>query len=154
MKNLVQKSVLFAIVLALALPAVAVEKGKKGGKKGAPDQETQLLQKIEKLNLDADKLAKIKELVAKCREKLAEPTKVLQPAMQQMTEARKKAEADGKKGKEVMQAVDAVLTPEQKKANAEIRELRTSLRKEISALLTAEQQKEVGIDAGKGGKKK
>jgi hypothetical protein len=154
MKNFVYSLMVIALVMVIALPAAAQ---KKGGKKGAArDQVSQIMARLEKLNLDADKMAEIKKLAAKCRETIAEPMKVVQPVQKALNEAKKKAEADGLKGKQAQAAVDAAvkLTDEQKKARTEIDAAIKAFRTEVGKLLTAEQKAEAGLEKKGGGKKK
>ena len=160
MKRFVDTLILLALVVAIALPLTAsAQEKKKGKKKGEAgrDQVTQLLEKVEKLNLNDEQKAKVKEVAAKFKEKIAAARTKLPPeVMKALNEARKTLSSEGKKGKELDAAIvtAAKLTDEQKQAWAQLNELTTSFRKEIASLLTEEQREEAGLRMGKGGGKK
>ena len=80
-------------------------------------------------------------------------------ALDAQREARQKATAEGKKGKELRQEVDAALnlTEEQKKAQQdqakEAGELRANLKKALAGVLNEEQVNQLGLGGGRGKKK-
>ena len=75
-----------------------------------------------------------------------------------MAEARKQAAADGKKGKEAREAIMAAagLSDEQKEAQTAANKARFEFGQAVNALLTAEQKEKAGVRAPKkkGAKKK
>ena len=154
MKRFVDTLILLALVVVIALPlSASAQEKKKGKKKGeaARDQVTQLVEKVEKLNLNDEQKTKVKEVATKFREKIATArAKLPQEVLKALNEARKQLASEGKKGKELDAAVVAAakLTDEQKKAWAELGELNANFRKEIVALLTDEQREEAGLKGG------
>jgi hypothetical protein len=160
MKSVVRTLFTLALAIVIASPLLAAE-GKKGKKKEAKPQDpaAQLLKSLEKAELTADQVAKIKELAAACAEKVKaiEEKAGLTPEQKKARqEAQAKAKADGKKGKEAMEAVMAAmnLSDAQKAAMKEVDVLRTALRKEALALLSAEQKAKADIkEPGKRAKK-
>jgi Spy/CpxP family protein refolding chaperone len=159
MKSLAHKLVLLTVALLLALPLCAAEGGKKkGGKKGqGKDQIVQLKEKLEKANLTDEQKTKVKEVFAKFEGKIAEARKSVPPEVQKaMGEARKKAADEGKKGKELEEAVRSAvtLTEEQKAAFAKLQELQRGMQKELASILTQEQRDAVGLRMGREGGKK
>ena len=116
-----------------------------------------MLKRLEKAELTADQIAKVKEIVAKHSEALkAANDKVNLTAEQKQArgEATKKAQAEGKKGKDLQAAVDAAakLTDEQKEALKKVQELQQAMMKEVNGLLTDDQKAKLGMRVG--GKKK
>jgi len=158
MKSLAHKFVLLTLAVLLALPLCAAEGKKRGGKKGEgkQDQVSQLLAKLEKANLTADQKTKVDEVIAKFKDKIAEARKAVPAEVQKaMNDARKQASADGKKGKELDEAVKAAvkLTDEQAAALQELRDLNMAMVKEVAGLLTEEQRTAAELKIG-GGRKR
>ena len=153
MKSVVRTLLTLALAVVIASPLMAGE-GKRGKKAPKQDPAAALLKSLEKAELTADQVAKVKELVKACAEKIkaAEEKIALTPEQKKARqEAQAKAKADGKTGKEAKAAVDAAmnLTDAQKAAQKELDEVRAGLRKEAVALLTAEQKAKAGIKEGK-----
>jgi hypothetical protein len=73
-------------------------------------------------------------------------------------EARAKAQADGKKGKEMQAAIAEAmkLTDEQKESRAKLRKLQADVRKQVIAVLSPEQIEKAGlkVERKRGGKKR
>lgn len=147
--------VTLAVALLVVSPLFAGEK--KGKKKAAPPK-CPAAERIERmtqgLDITADQKAKFAEIGKEYGPKLAECLKkvadVLTPEQKKLAaEATKNAQAEGKKGKELAQAVaEAVkLTDEQKAKQAELRKEMQPLEKELRAkvmeVLTPEQQAKV-----------
>ena len=147
-------TILTACFLTVAFTAPAVAADKK--KKKVPN-----VVKVPKgIELDADQKTKVEALnkefgpkLAECRKKQA--SIITKDQKKARAEAVKKAKADGKKGKELQAAANAVLalTDDQKAQQVECKKAIGALQKEIktqfAALLTDEQKAKI-----KGGKKK
>jgi predicted Zn-dependent protease len=151
MKSVVRTLFTLALAIVIASPLLAAE-GKKGKKKEAkpPQPGAQLLKSLEKAELTADQTAKIKELAAAYGEKIKaieEKAGLTAEQKKARQEAQAKAKEEGKKGKEVTEAVMAAmkLSDAQKVAMKEVEELRAALRKEALALLSAEQKAKADI---------
>ena len=147
-------TILSACLLAVAFVAPAVAADKK--KKKAPTA----VKVPKSIELTADQKTKLDALNNEFGPKLAECKKkansiITADQKKARAEAMKKAKADGKKGKELKAAVNAVfaLTADQKAQQAECKKAIGALNKEIKtkfvALLTDEQKAKI-----KGGKKK
>ena len=155
MKSVVRTLLTLALAVVIASPLMAGE-GKKGKKAPAKphDPAEGILKSLEKAELTADQVAKIKELGAACAEKckaIQEKAALTQEQKKAGREAGEKAKAEGKKGKELAAAVETAqnLTEAQKAALKEEAELHAGLRKEAMALLTADQKAKAGIKEGK-----
>lgn len=150
MKNVLKGLVLVCLAVAIALPLAAQEE-KKRKKKGNANKARQtalgnfVKQLSAKVDLTEEQTAKIKKLQNEAQPKIAEANKVFGKKRRELTAARKKAIADGKKGKAAQAAAeDAVgLTAEQKAAIVKSRELQQGFQKAVLALLTTEQQEKV-----------
>ena len=130
----------------------APKKGKKG--KRAPQAGAQLKKQLAKAELSEEQQKKIDDLVGEFAAKLAEARKQVGDAQKAVSAARKKAAEEGKKGKDLRAAIDAVeLTDEQKKGLAAQRELNAGLRKAVLGVLTAEQIEKAGLKRAGGAKK-
>ncbi len=166
MKKFVAAVVTCTLMLALAVPAQAQATAKKKEKGDAqPQAISQLNKSLEKVELTAEQKASLKEIQAKHKGPLAELQKSRETLLgadviKKMSEARKAATAEGKKGKDLQAAVNeaAGLTAEQ---TAKLDELQkkitaatTALKKDVLAILTAEQKEASGITVAKGGKGK
>lgn len=148
---------LIAMAAVLTAPMFAAEDGKKGkqGKRRRAQAGGQLMKQLEKAELSDEQKSQAKEVIAKYSKQIAEAQKGLGEARKAIGEARKKAAADGKKGKELADAIKTVeLTDDQKAALAKSRELNAQLRQEIAKLLTPEQREKAGIRGARKGKKK
>lgn len=152
--------VALAMVFALVAQVQAQDekKQKKGGNRGQGQVFAigQLNKSLAKAELTEEQQAKIKAIVAKHREGLAELTKarraiINQEVNKKMQTARKAAAAEGKKGRELQEIVNkaAGLSEEdlkkfgevQKKLNAASMELK----KAVVAVLTDEQKEKAAI---------
>lgn len=158
MKYVVRTLTLLALAVVIAAPTLAAApKGKKAAK--PHDPAAGLLKRLEKAELTADQIAKVKEIAAKYAEQLAAANKKVNLSDEQkkaQKEASEKAKADGLKGKDAQAAVEAAmkLTDEQKAARKEVMELQGAMQKEAMALLSDEQKAKAGIKApGKKGRK-
>jgi hypothetical protein len=141
-----------ALVLAMCVAAEAqnAKAGKKGKKAKAKPTPAAFVLPAE-ITLAAEQQAKLDELKTQYADKLTDAQKKVNDvftADQQAARktARKDAVAAGKKGKELGAAVDAAvqLSDEQKSnlatAQKEARKLQAEVRKQVVALLTAEQK--------------
>ena len=147
-------TILTACFLAVAFvaPAVAVDKKKKKAPTAV---------KVPKgIELTADQKTKVDDLnkefgpkLAECRKKAA--SIITADQKKAKADAMKKAKADGKKGKELRDVVNAAfaITPDQKEQQVECKKATSALQKQIktqfAALLTDEQKAKI-----KAGKKK
>ncbi len=127
---------------------------RKEGRNKPHDPAEAVLKSLEKAELTADQVAKIKELGAACAEKCkaVQEKAALTPEQKKAgKEAADKAKAEGKKGKELAAAVAEAqkLSEAQKAAMKEEAELHAGLKKEAVALLTAEQKAKADIKEGK-----
>ena len=108
------------------------------------------------IELSDDQKQKVAELNKKFASKLADARKKIgltKEQRQARAEAFKKAKADGKKGKEIREAVNAAvdLTKDQKAAAEALRTLQVEIRAALMGVLTDEQK--AGLRKG-GGRKK
>ncbi|MBP85215.1 MAG: hypothetical protein CMJ64_00620 [Planctomycetaceae bacterium] len=156
MKNVLKTMCLLALAVVIALPLAAEDKKKKkkkGGKRGSPT--AALVKKVKAAGVSEETLKKVEEIAASFNTKIAEARKGLGDARQKIAAARKKAQDDGKKGKELQAAVRAVeLTDEQKAAQKELQGLNRELNTKVAALLTPEQRQKTKIGGGGGNAKK
>ncbi len=164
MRRACRVMMLLALVAVMAAPLAAQEK--KKGKKGRKNQErggvlTQLMKQVEKAEPTAEQKEKIKEITGKVEAELKElqaAVKLTPEQLKAQREARAKAEADGVKGKEMRDAVDAAmnLTEEQKAVRAKFQKQMAEVRQQIVGLLSAEQVEKAGLKVGRrgGGKKR
>ena len=147
-------TILTACFLAVAFVAPAVAADKK--KKKAPTA----VKVPKSIELTADQKTKLDALNKEFGPKLAEckakaNSIITADQKKAKAEAMKKAKADGKKGKELRDAVNAAvaITADQKAQQAECKKATSALQKQIrtqfAALLTDEQKAKI-----KGGKKK
>ena len=157
MKNVLKTMCLLALAVVIALPLAADDekkkKKKKGGKKGTPT--TQLVKRVKAAGVEGETLKKVEELAKSYDAKIADAQKGLGAARQKIAAARKKAQDDGKKGKELQAAVRAVeLTDEQKAAQKELQGLYRELNTKVAGLLTPEQREKAKIRAPRDNAKK
>ena len=148
--------VAWAASLALGQAADAPKKAKQQ----TPPQVAQFAKQVETLGLTSDQKTKVDEVLkaftAKIRAAQKATTEVLTP--EQVTargEANRKAKSEGKKGKELADAVAAAanVTPDQQKkldeASKAVRENVAAMRKAVDELLTAEQRTKLGGSTAK-----
>ncbi|GIW93833.1 MAG: hypothetical protein KatS3mg110_1874 [Pirellulaceae bacterium] len=165
--------VFLAALLMVSLVATAMaqeeKKPKQQAKKPAQAQQPAAIKnitdKLAGLDLTAEQSEKIKQLTAKVSEQLAainkERTAILGPGgNKKLADARKEAQASGKKGKELQEAIytAAGLSAEQA---AKLRDLQAKqqqvvqeFRKAVSEILTPEQREKAGLTAPARGQKK
>ncbi|HJN12909.1 MAG TPA: Spy/CpxP family protein refolding chaperone [Pirellulaceae bacterium] len=159
MKNVLKSLVLVCLAVAITLP-LAAQDAKKKKKKGNANKARQtafgnyVKQLSAKVDLTEEQTAKIKKLQSEAQPKLAEANKVVGKKRRELGAARKKAVADGKKGKAAQAAAEEAvgLTAEEKAALAKTREIQQGFQKAVLALLTPEQRKKAAPN--RGGKKK
>mgnify|MGYP005842238287 CR=1 FL=1 len=159
MIRFVHKLVMLAMVLAIAMPLTAAERGKKGKKGRGAGIVAQTVARLKKnvTDLTTEQIEKIDALAKKYSQEIAEARKTVgEEALKEIMATRAKATEAGKKGKEVEQAVsEAVgkLSDAQQKAWAKARELERAFPKELLNILTPEQREKAQLMV-KGGKKK
>ncbi len=161
MRSVPKVLLMLALVALIAAPVLAKDGKKKHSAKGKHGgMIAQLSKKLEALDLTKDQVEKLKQLKEKFGPELAELQAKAKPTAEQreaMKEAKQKADAAGKKGKELRQAIQAAmnLTPEQTAARKEMQEIMRTIKKEIGALLTPEQKEKAHLGHGpkRGGKK-
>jgi len=159
------KSLLVAVmVLFLAAPLLAAEPGRKAKPKKEPKARpcpvAQMVQGVELTDAQKEQVAELKKKIAdKMKEVqgLRAAAKLTPDQQKAMKEAREKAKADGKKGKELADAVKAAVqvTDEQKAAMDKAREAMKAIGQEVKAgvmeILTDEQK--AALKKARGGKK-
>jgi hypothetical protein len=171
MKSVAKWIVVVMLVAAIAGPALGTQEEQKKKKKSDRGQAqnaavTNLLKQVGDAGLSEEQTAKVKELAKGANEKLTaiakERTELIgADGQQKINEARKAAQADGKKGKDLQEAINAALNLTGEKA-AQYKELQakqqsvvTDLRKAVSEVLTPEQREKAGLNQrGKGNNKK
>lgn len=161
MRSVSKVLLMLALVALIAAPVMAKEGKRKRPAKGRhAGVMAQLSKKLQALDLTEDQVAKLKELKEKFGPEMAELQAKAKPTAEQreaMKEAKQKADAAGKKGKELRQALQAAmkLTPEQTAARKEMQEIMKKVRQEIGELLTPEQKEKAHLGHGpkRGGKK-
>jgi hypothetical protein len=136
---------LSAVIVAPAFGDDASAKKKQGKKDRQRSMATQLIKRLEAVTLTDDQVAKIKELAKVADEKskeIREQAGITNTMMKARREAQKSLKDSGKKGKELMAAVNqkAGFNDEQAKAIKEINTMRTKLTKDAIALLSDEQK--------------
>jgi hypothetical protein len=160
MKPLLLKTLVVGCLMGLVAVGYAQNEKKKGGKKKGNDPTAALLKKVDSASLGEELTAKVKKVIEehapKLREAQAKVNESLtaeQRAARQ--EAQKAAKAAGKKGQEAAAEVMAAmkLSDDQKKAYEEaqsgLRDATQAMNREIAALLTPEQRRELGVGGGK-----
>lgn len=168
MKSLLKSVLVLALVAAVAIPVAAqeAEKPKKKPQAGRAVQAVAaMMKKLEAVDLTAEQKEKIKgiagEYAPKFKEAQAAVSAIVGPEERKaMAEARKKAQDEGKKGKELQAAVaaavklDGAKAEELQKAQAATRELNAGFTAAIREVLTDEQVAKAGLPAKKAGAKK
>ena len=151
------------LVLAMVVvgPSSAEEtkKKKKGAKGGRQDVAAQLMKRLDGVTLTDEQTEKIKELGKSFTAKMAEAKKaagITSELMKKRAEAQKSLKDSGKKGKELMQAVNeaAGFSEAQVKAFEQQNSMRQELMKSILALLTDEQKQNLPASMTRGEGKK
>ena len=153
MRSAVRVAVVLAMTIIVTTPLSAIGEEKEKAKKKGPQVGENLLRQLEGVGLTAEQDQKIKDILAEYTPKFEEARKKVGAAGKMIRETRRKAAAEGKKGKKAWPAVDALdLTAEQREGVVAGRELTLSLRKAVLGVLTDEQIKKMGRK--RGGKKK
>jgi len=142
------------LVLLFCCSLIAEEKAEKKAAKGKAAGPVAAIEKqIASLELGPDQKEKVDKILGDYKAKFAQNKSAALTAEQKKAQkdAQEKAKADGKKGKEARAEVETALklTDEQKKARAANQELQASLKKELSAVLNAEQLEKAGLQARK-----
>ena len=155
---------LLVMVLLIACPILAAEKKseKKAAKKGPPKcpAEQRIEQWTTGLSLTDEQKAKLAPVKKEFGPKLAELMKQRQAIytpeqIAAMAEARKAAAKEGKKGRDLYQAANAAVTPNDEQAaklaevRKEIGKLEKDLRAAMMDVLTPEQKAEIKTAAKK-----
>jgi hypothetical protein len=158
MKSLVHKLMLVAVAVAIALPMAAAqqEKEKKEKKKGGGGAIAQLRAQLADADLNAEQKKKVDGIISEYEPKLAAAQKKAGDGLRMRDDARKKFKEDGKKGKDLNEAVrDYVgkMPAEQRAGIEEYESLRTDLNNAVAAVLTDDQKEKAKLTKGKGKKK-
>lgn len=149
-----------AMLLTIAITPHARSQEEKKKKKGGDNSPVSMLTRaLMNAGLSEEQNTKVKALTDEYGPKIAKAqSQISNELRREMAEARKKASDEGKKGKDLRDAVEAKvkLTDEQKAAQAESQKLVAELREKVSALLTEEQREKAGLkqQPGQGKKKK
>ena len=139
-----------AILSAVLVAPVSADDLRTKKKKGKRDRQrgmtTQLIKRLDAVKLTDEQVGKIKELGKVANEKAKEiraEAGLTGELMKTRAAAQKSLKDSGKKGKELMAAVNekAGLTEEQAKSLKGVNKVRIKLQKDVIALLTDEQKK-------------
>lgn len=153
------------LAVAMSSQVMAQEGKKKQSKRGQRIQAiTQLKGKLAEIDLTEEQSKKVEEIIAKHKEALTATAAkrrelVNADANKKMAEARKAAQAEGKKGKDLQAAVMAAsgLSEEDQKKLAEIsqetQKVAAVMKQEVAKILSEEQRKKTGLQMKKGRKK-
>lgn len=155
------------LAVAMSSQVMAQEGKKKQSKRGQRIQAiTQLRGKLANFgDLTEEQSKKVEEIIAKHKEALTATAAkrrelVNADANKKMAEARKAAQAEGKKGKDLQAAVMAAsgLSEEDQKKLAEIsqetQKVAAVMKQEVAKILSEEQREKTGLQMKKGRKKK
>lgn len=149
------KSRLFGVALMAAMmvvPALAQDdaatKKKRAQQRGQQNVTAMLLKQLEAVKLTDEQVSKIKELGKTATAKMnaiREEAGITPELMKKRTEAQKALQESGKKGKELQAAInkEAGLNEAQIAAQQKTAEVRTTLQKQVIALLTDEQKEKL-----------
>jgi hypothetical protein len=147
MKNVVRSLVVAALVVAMTQSAFAADK-KKGNAKSAPGQSfgAYLKKRLESAQLSDEQKKEVDAILDKLRPDFVAALKQIGAIQKDINAARKKAVDEGKKGKEVNSAIDAVeMTDEQRTGLKMLREVNAGARQAIVKVLTEEQLGKSGL---------
>lgn len=165
MKSLLKSLIVVALVVAVAAPLAAQEAKKEKKKKPQQGKAVQavaaMMKKLEAVDLTAEQKEKIKEIAAeygpKIKDAQAAVAAVVGPEHRKaMAEARKKAQEEGKKGKELQAAVNAAVkldadkAAELEKAQAAAREANAAFAAAVRGVLTDDQVAKAGLPKARG----
>ena len=141
-----KKSILCLLaVVAMLVHSVSLNAQEKGDKKDpAKNMVTQFMKQLEKAELKEDETNKIKEMFQKVAKDVAgkrSEVGITPEMMKKRADAQKSAKDDGKKGKEMQQAVEAAMgmNADQTKVFKETEEMLAKVKVEIGKTMTAEQ---------------
>ena len=141
-----KKSILCLLaVVAMLAHSVSLNAQEKGDKKDpAKNMVTQFMKQLEKAELKEDETNKIKEMFQKVAKDVAgkrSEVGITPEMMKKRADAQKSAKDDGKKGKEMQQAVEAAMgmNADQTKVFKETEEMLAKVKVEIGKTMTAEQ---------------
>lgn len=148
--RLVRTMLTFILVMAVAGPVLAKGGRAKGDNKAANREIANVLRFLKKVTLTAEQQTKVESLKSEYKPKVSDGLKKVDDALtpqqkQDKQAAKKKAKADGLKGKAAKAAVDAAvnLTADQKtqlsQAQSDLKATEKELRQKAIALLTPEQ---------------
>jgi len=161
MKSLSLKLMALGVIAVLAWPALAEDKAeKRAARKAGAGPIAKIEEQVATLDLNDEQKKKVSDILANYKKKFADAQisakgQLTKEQKQAQREATAKAKADGKKRKELQAEVDAAvkLTDEQKKARdeaaAKTKELQASLKKDLTAVLSAEQIEKLGLETRK-----
>ena len=153
------------LAVAMSSQVMAHEGKKKQSKRGQRIQAiTQLKGKLAEIDLTEEQSKKVEEIIAKHKEALTATAAkrrelVNADANKKMAEARKAAQAEGKKGKDLQAAVMAasgLSEEDQKKLAAisqETQKVAAVMKQEVAKILSEEQREKTGLQMKKGRKK-
>ena len=149
------------LAVAMSSQVMAQEGKKKQSKRGQRIQAiTQLKGKLAEIDLTEEQSKKVEEIIAKHKEALTATAAkrrelVNADANKKMAEARKAAQAEGKKGKDLQAAVMAAsgLSEEDQKKLAEIsqetQKVAAVMKQEVANMLSEEQREKTGLQMKK-----
>lgn len=152
MNRAMKSCLMLCLAFAIVLPLTAQEKEKKKKKgKDRPSPIQSIVYQTEKANLTAEQSAKIKDLAAEAQKKVDMAQEKLGDKQQQIASAKKKASTEGKKGKELRDAVKASvdLSEEEEAAMQALERTVTEFRQAVVGLLTPEQREAANLREGK-----
>jgi hypothetical protein len=141
-----------AILSAVMVAPVSADDARTKKKKGKRDRQrgmaTQLIKRLDAVKLTDEQVGKIKELGKVANQKAKEiraEVGLTGELMKTRAAAQKSLKDSGKKGKQLMAAVNekAGLTEEQAKALKGVNGIRMKLQKDVIALLSDEQKKDL-----------
>ena len=153
------------LAVAMSSQVMAQEGKKKQSKRGQRIQAiTQLKGKLAEIDLTEEQSKKVEEIIAKHKEALTATAAkrrelVNADANKKMAEARKAAQSEGKKGKDLQAAVMAasgLSEEDQKKLAAisqETQKVAAVMKQEVAKILSEEQREKTGLQMKKGRKK-
>lgn len=153
--------VAIVVTVSLCLPVLGADKAEKKARKRAAQRGpiTKVEKQVAELDLSEEQKQKVSAVLDTYRKKFADvedpAAKLTKEQRQAKKEATENAKAQGKKGKELRQEVEAAanLTDEQKKAQqqtaARSKELQTALKKDLASVLNPEQIAKLGLETKK-----
>ena len=155
MYRLITNTLIVLLAISVTIPLVAQEK-KKRKKRGQQAQPVRsVLKRLKKVELTKQQSEQIEKLAAEYGPKIKAAQDKLGDGNRKLREARKKASAEGKKGRQLAAAINAALTPEQRAARKERQQVSQQFRAAIAKILTEEQREKAGLRLrGAGAKKK